>query len=106
MRGPVDVDHDVVDAAARLRERLLELGLVIDVRRPRVLDRSENAATIAGAIAEAVLEEERRDRGLEQRGGDVPALDDPGELVAGETFARRLRQPSPIFSSRATAAQL
>ena len=101
VRRPVDVDDDVVDAAARLRERLLELGLVVDVRRPRVLDPvGERRHDRRRDRAVAVLEEERRDRGFEQRGGDVPALDDPGELVAGEALARRLRRAAPRASAR------
>ena len=38
VRRALDVEHRVRDAAAALRERLLELGLVVDVRRARVLD--------------------------------------------------------------------
>ena len=105
---PVDGDHDVADAAARLRERLLELGLMIDVGRPGVLDPvGEGGDDRRRDLAVAVLEEERGDRRFEQRGGDVPALDDPGELVAGEARRPRPRASrSPICSSRATAAQL
>jgi hypothetical protein len=94
VRRPVDVDDDVGDAPARLRERFLQLGLVVDVRRPGVLDpvgeRRDDRRRDRGV---PVLEEERRDRRLEQRRGDVPALDDPLELLGGETLPRRGREP-------------
>ncbi len=94
MGGALHVEHGVRDAPARLRERLLELGLVVDVGRARVLDPvGEGGDDRRFDRLVAVLEEERRDRGLEQRGGDVAALDDPAQLVAGERLARRFAEP-------------
>ena len=63
-----DVEHEVRDAPARLRERFLELRLVIDMGRARVLDPvGEGGDDRRLDRLVAVLEEERRDRGLEQR---------------------------------------
>src|SRR4051812_28850518 len=38
VRRPLDVDHGVGDLPPAARQRLLELRLVVDVGRPRVLD--------------------------------------------------------------------
>jgi len=62
---------------------------VVDVRRPRVLDavgEGGDDGALDGLVA--VLEIERRDRGLEQRGRDVAALDDPRQLVGGDVAGR------------------
>jgi hypothetical protein len=93
VRGALDVGDDVGDAAARLRERLLQLGLVVDVRRARVLDPvGEGGDDRRRDRLVPVLEVEGCDRGLEQRGRDVAALDDPAELLVGDV-ARQLREP-------------
>src|SRR5690349_24925959 len=38
VRRPLDVEHGVADRLSAPRERLLQLGLVVDVARQRVLD--------------------------------------------------------------------
>ena len=82
MRRPDGVEHRVEDLLAAPGQRLLKLGLEIDVTGGRVLD-----ATIEGRHdrlldrLEAVLEEERRQRRLEQSGEDIPVLGQPLELL-------------------------
>ena len=49
VRRPFDLEHLVGDGAAEPCERLLELRLVVDVARQRVLDPRGNASTIAGS---------------------------------------------------------
>src|SRR4051794_37937851 len=68
------------------RERLLQLGLVVDVRRLRVVDpRGESVDDRLLDVREAVLEEERAEHRLEQRREDVAvegeALELPGLQV-------------------------
>ena len=75
------------------RERLLQLGLVVDVARPRVLDPlAERLDDRALDALEPVLEVDRRDRGLEHCGEDVATARDPLELV-GRRLAGELEQP-------------
>jgi len=94
VRGPLDREDRVGDAAARLREGLLQLGLVVDVRRSRVVDPvGECGHDRRCDLLVAVLEEERRNRRLEQRGRHVPALDDAAELLTCELLAGCLGQP-------------
>ena len=67
---------------------------MVDVGRARVLDpvRERGDDRPLDRLV-AVLEEERGDRGLEQRRRDVAALDDPRELFARERLARGVREP-------------
>ena len=108
VRRPLHLEHRVADLPARLRERLLQGRLVVDVLRAGVLDPvGERGDDRPLDRLVAVLEEERRNRGLEQSGGDVPALDDArrarqSAISERAAFASR----SPSSSSRATAAQL
>ena len=106
MRGPVDLEHGVRDRLPETRERLLQLGLVVDVRRQRVLDPSrESRDDRVLDLLEPVLEEERAERGLEQRGQHVPVPESRVSSSCGTDAARSaMRSPSP--SSRATTAQL
>ena len=61
------VHDDVVDLLAQSCQRLLQLRLVVDVRRQRVLDpRRERVDDRVLDRWEAVLEEERAEHGLEQ----------------------------------------
>src|SRR5215208_4240181 len=77
VRRPFHLDDAVVDALAAARERLLQLGLVVDVARARVLDAvREGIDDRALDRLEAVLEEERRQR--------VAVADEARQLVVRE----------------------
>src|SRR5262249_60081076 len=81
-------ENRVRDRLAAPRERLLQLRLVVDVRRQRVLDpRLERSDDRLLDLLEAVLEEERRKRCFEQRGEDVPVLREALELVRRDVCA-------------------
>ena len=72
------------------RERLLELGLVVDVGRQRVLDAPrEGVHDRVLDRREPVLEEERAEHGLEERREDVAVLREPLDLVGLELAALR-----------------
>jgi hypothetical protein len=82
VRRPLDLEDGVVDLLAGPGERLLELRLVVDVARPGVLDLLGKGRDDGRLDAlEAVLEVERRERGFEERGEDVPAPRDALQLV-------------------------
>ena len=67
---------------------------MVDVRRARVLDPvGERGDDRVLDRLVAVLEEERRDRRLEQGGDDVAALDDAAELVLGDALRRHGLEP-------------
>ena len=83
--GPVDLEHGVADLAAGARERLLELGLVVDVRRQRVLDPLANASTIACSI------------------GSKPCSRKSAASAASSSAARTLRLRESRSSSSAAA---
>ena len=83
MRRALDVEHGVRDGAAEPRERLLQLGLVVDVARERVLDpRLERVDDRPLDVLEAVLEVDGGDRRLEQRGEHVAVAREPLDLLA------------------------
>ena len=67
---------------------------MVDVGRARVLDpiRERGDDRRLDRLV-AVLEEERGDRGLEQRREDVAALDDPLELLARERLPAAVAEP-------------
>ena len=93
VRWALDLEHGVVHLLARAGERLLELGLVVDVARARVLDPLGERLHDRGLDAlEPVLEVDRRDSGLEHRGEDVPAARDPLQLVL-RCLARVVEEP-------------
>ena len=93
VRRALDLEHRVVDMPARARERLLELRLVVDVARARVLDALRERLDERGLHRlEPVLEVHGRDGGLEHSGEDVPAARDALELVR-RRVARVLEQP-------------
>ena len=92
VRRPLDLEHRVDDGAPRARQALLQLGLVVDVRRQGVLDaRVERGDDRRLDRLEAVLEVERRQRGLEQRREHVAVEREPLDLALGEV-ARLLRR--------------
>ena len=108
VRRPLDLEHGVGDARAEPRELLLELGLVVDVGRERVLDPlARTPRTIGPWIAlEAVLEVERAERGLDERREDVAVRRQPLELIGGTLPRARSRRRSPRSSCLPTTAQL
>src|SRR4051812_37425280 len=82
VRRPLDLEHAVVDRLSAPGQRLLQLRLVIDVRRPRVLDAAgERLHDRLLDRLEAVLEEERGQRCLQQRREHVPVVREPVQLV-------------------------
>ena len=93
VRRSLDLEHRVVDVASGARERLLELRLVVDVARARVLDPlRERLDERRLHRLEPVFEIDRGDCGLEHGCEDVPAARDALELVRGGV-ARVLEQP-------------
>ena len=79
MRRAFDLDGRIGDSSARAREALLQLRLVIDERRQRVLDaRVERADNRRLDRLEAMLQIQGCERGLEQRREHVAV---PRELV-------------------------
>ena len=92
--GPSTSSDLVLHRAAVAGERLLELRLVVDEGRQRVVDPSgERGDDRLLDLLEAVLEEERAERGLEQRREDVAVADEPVELVLGQLVRAALLQP-------------
>jgi hypothetical protein len=90
VRRPLDLEHRVRDVPALPRERLLQLRLVVDVMRRRVVDPArEGGDDRSFDRLEPVLEEEGRERRLEQRGEDVLVPDEPVELLVGQRPAPR-----------------
>jgi hypothetical protein len=88
VRRSVDLEHGIGDGATEPGQCLLQLRLVVDVRRQRVLDaRPERADDGLLDRLEAVLEEERRERRLEQRREHVPIPREPLELLVGHRGA-------------------
>ena len=82
MRWPVDVEHRVVDRPAAPCERLLQLCLVVDVARERIVDPvGERPHDRLLDRLEPVLEEQCREGRLEQRGEHVAVVRQPLELV-------------------------
>jgi hypothetical protein len=85
VRGSLDLEDRVVHLPAGAGERLLQLGLVVDMARARVLDLLRERGDDRGLDAlEPVLEVEGGDCRLEQCGQDVPAPRDALELVGGD----------------------
>src|SRR5262245_53878386 len=79
---PLDLEHGVVHLLARARESLLELGLVVDMARSRVLDALPEGLDDRGLdLLEAVLEVDGGDRRLEDGRENVPGARDPLQLV-------------------------
>ena len=87
VRRPFDREHLVLDDAAGPRERLLQLGLRVDVPRACELDPlCERLDDRLLDLLEAVLEVHRRDRRLEQRGENVAAERDAVQLRPGDVL--------------------
>jgi hypothetical protein len=82
MRRPFDLEHTVGDLAALPRKLFLELRLVVDVARRRILDLAAKRLDDRRLDRrESVLEEERRQRSLQQRAEDVPVPCELRELL-------------------------
>ena len=82
MRRARDLDDLVGDLAAEARERLLQLGLVVDVSGQRVLDALREGLDDRFAHAlEPVRDVERAERRLDERREDVPVGREPLELA-------------------------
>ena len=93
MRRPFDLEHRVADLPAERGQLFLQLGLVVDVRGRGVLDApAERLDDRLLDRLEAVLEEERRKRGLEQRGEDVAVPGEAAELLVGDDALALLDQ--------------
>jgi len=92
VRRPLDLEDGVVHLLAGASEGLLQLGLVVDVARARVLDPlAERVNDRRLDLLEAMFEIDSRDRRLEDGGEDVPAAGDPLELVL-RRLARVLKE--------------
>src|SRR6478609_5422773 len=82
VRRPLDLEHGVVHRLSASRQRLLQLRLVVDVTRQRVLDAAgEGLDNRPLDRLESVLQEERGERSLEQRCEDVAVVREPVQLV-------------------------
>ena len=94
VRRALDLEDLVLHRATVAGERLLQLRLVIDEGRQRVVDPvRERVDDSLLDLLEAVLEEERAERRLEQRREDVAVADEPVELVLGERLRAALVKP-------------
>ena len=95
MRRAFDLDDGVRDGEPPARELLLELCLVVDVGRERVLDpvgeRSENCRPDA---FEPVLQVDRPEGGLDEGREDVPVRREALELVGGDAVVAVLDELS------------
>jgi hypothetical protein len=95
VRRALNVDDLVPHRATVAGERLLELRLVIHEGRERVVDASrERGDDRLLDLLEAVLGEQRAERGFEQRREDVAVADEPVELVLGENLGAALEEPA------------
>jgi hypothetical protein len=91
----LDFEHGVVHGLAAARQRLLQLGLVVDVAGERVLDATrERLDDRLFDGLETMLEEERGQCGLQQRREDVAVMGEPVELVVRDVRTA-LGEPLP-----------
>src|SRR5436190_16131592 len=91
VRRPVDIEHGVVDGLAAPRKRLLQLRLEVDVAGQRVVDPAgEGPHDRLLDRPEAVLEEQRGERCLEQRREDVAVVREAVQLVVWDLGAALL----------------
>jgi hypothetical protein len=80
--GGPSADNTTYVTCGRCAQRLLELGLVVDVARQRVFDPVGERLDDRGlGRGESVLEEERAERRLEERREDVSVPREPVELL-------------------------
>jgi hypothetical protein len=109
MGRALDVEHRVRDAQAAARELLLQLGLVVDVARERVVDLlCEGVEDGLADRLEPVLEVQRAERGLDERREDVAVDRESLQLVRGNrVFAaldQRRAESEPAADDRAALA--
>src|SRR5204862_3561236 len=101
VRRAFDAEDGVADRLPATRERLLQLRLVVDVARERVVEPArERLDDRLLDRLEAVLEEQRGQRGLEQRREDVAVVRQPLELVLGNVGAALGELPAEIELAR------
>ena len=94
VRRAFDIEHRVHDRAAETGERLLQLRLVVDVGRPRVLDPlCEGSDDGVLDPFEPVLEEQGAERRLQEGREDVSVRGEALELVLRDRLGRPLRHP-------------
>src|SRR3954447_17378730 len=94
VRRALDVEHVVDDLAAPARELFLQLGLVVDVAGQRIGDPAvEGGDDRVADRLESVLEVERRQRGLEQRGEHVAVPREALQLVRRRQLLPALGEP-------------
>ena len=92
--GPFDVEHRVRDREAAPRECLLELRLVVDVGRQRVLDPArESSDDCTLDPPEPVLEEKGSECRLQEGREDVAVRGEALELVLRHCVGRPLGHP-------------
>jgi hypothetical protein len=88
VRRALDVEHGVRDGEGAARELLLEFRLVVDVARHGVLDSVGEGGDDRGADRlEPVLDIERAERCLDERGDDVPVPRELVQLLGRDTCA-------------------
>src|SRR3954451_1576922 len=88
VRRSFRVQDRVADGLPTPCECLLQLCLVVDVTRQRILDPArEGLDDCTLDLLEAVLQEERRQRGLEQRRQNIAVLHQPLQLVLRNQLA-------------------
>ena len=106
MRRPFHLEHRVADLPAERGQLFLQLRLVVDVRGRGVLDApAERLDDRLLDRLEAVLEEQRSKRGLEQR-GETLRLQEPIELLGVERSLTLLHEPGTSRGSRKRPHQL
>jgi hypothetical protein len=94
VRRSLDVHDRVADLPAERGELLLQLRLVVDVRRRGVVDpAAERLDDRLLDGLEAVLEEQRGQRRLQQRRENVPVAREPGELLLRDDALPLLDEP-------------
>ena len=105
--GPLGGLQRVVDLEPEPRQLLLELRLVVDVGRERVLDPlAERRDDRTLHAVEAVRQVAGAERRLEQRRDDVPVRGQPLEVVAGDDASAPLAQAFAEIELLPTTAQL
>ena len=101
VRWPLGRENGVDHLPPAAGERLLQLRLVVDVRVQRVVDAAGERVDDRGLdVREPVLEEERAERRLEERGQHVAVLREPLELVHLEAVVVLDEQPAELELAR------
>jgi hypothetical protein len=94
VRRALDVEHRVAHLAPQSRELLLELRLVVDVRRRRVFDSpAERLDDRVIDPREPMLQEQCCEGRLEKCGENVPVASETSQLLLGDDVPAFLDQP-------------